>query len=351
MRFTSMIRRNYATICCSPTGSSTLPFRRMPLRRRQALPAPSTFRSLIPIRRPHRAPNLRRRPNHPKHSNEEVGHIMKKIIVCLVSFAFALLPFNTAFAYSHANRYGGSTSHSYGSTSHSSAYGTSSSHTYGEGSSHTNEYGGSTSHNYDGGTTHTNAYGGTTSGEAGYGATHTNTYGGTTSGAYGEGAYHTTPSGSTAYASAYHPPEPVYAYHPPTTVGYYGAGCYNCSSGSVAGAAVVGAAVGVATGAAIASSQSAAASQNAYAQGYNAGASNANVAAANANAAAANANAAAANANAAAAFAMGSVHAALPAGCITPNVAGGGTYYLCGNTWFSPAYGANGVHYTVVPAP
>jgi hypothetical protein len=29
----------------------------------------------------------------------------------------------------------------------------------------------------------------------------------------------------------------------------------------------------------------------------------------------------------------------------------GGTYYLCGNTWFSPAYSANGVHYTVVPAP
>jgi hypothetical protein len=26
-------------------------------------------------------------------------------------------------------------------------------------------------------------------------------------------------------------------------------------------------------------------------------------------------------------------------------------YYLCGNTWFKPAYGANGVFYTVVPAP
>src|SRR5271165_3211476 len=330
MRFTSMIRRNYATICCSPTGSSTLPFRRMPLRRRRTLPARSTFRLLIPIRNLRRAQSLRRRPNHPKHSNEEVGHIMKKIMVSLVSFAFALLPFNTAFAYSHANRYGGSTSHTEGSTSHNSAYVTSSSHTYGEGSSHTNEYGGSTSHNYDGGTSHTNAYGGTTSGEAGYGATHTDTYGATT---------------------AYHPPAPYYPYHPPTTVGYYGAGCYNCSTGSVAGAAVVGAAVGVATGAAIASSQSAAASQNAYAQGYNAGASNANVAVANANAAAANANAAAANANAAAAYAMGAVYGALPAGCITPNVSGGGTYYLCGNTWFQPAYGANGVHYTVVPAP
>ena len=29
----------------------------------------------------------------------------------------------------------------------------------------------------------------------------------------------------------------------------------------------------------------------------------------------------------------------------------GATYYLNGNTWFQPAYGANGVYYTVVPAP
>src|SRR5271157_3934744 len=349
MRFTWMIRHNYATIYCSPTGNSTLPSLRVPLRRR-TLPEQSRFRSLTPTRNLRRAPSLRQRASHPKLSNKGV-HTVKKTVISLLSFAITLLPFGTASAYSHANRYGGSTSHSYDSTSHSNAYGGSSSHTYGEGSSHTNEYGGSTSHSAYGGTSHTNAYGGTTSGEAGYGATHTNTYGGTTSGEAGYGAVHTTPTGSTTYASAYHPPAPYYPYHPPTTVGYYGAGCYNCSTGSVAGAAVVGAAVGVATGAAIASSQSAAASQNAYAQGYNAGASNANVAVANANAAAANANAAAANANAAAAYAMGAVYGALPAGCITPNVSGGGTYYLCGNTWFQPAYGANGVHYTVVPAP
>src|SRR5271165_1313649 len=217
MRFTWMIRRNYATIYCSPTGSLTLPFRRMPLRRRRALPARSTFRSLIPIRNLRRALSPRRRRNHPKHSNEEVGHIMKKIMVSLVSVAFALLPFNTASAYSHANRYGGSTSHSYGSTSHSNAYGGSSSHTYGEGSSHTNEYGGSTSHSAYGGTSHTNTYGGTTTGEAGYGAVHTDPNGAT--------AYHPP---DTAYG--YHPPAPYYGYHPPTTVGYYGAGCYNCGS-------------------------------------------------------------------------------------------------------------------------
>jgi hypothetical protein len=47
---------------------------------------------------------------------------------------------------------------------------------------------------------------------------------------------------------------------------------------------------------------------------------------------------------------MGQIVAALPAGCITPTVQGT-TYYLCGNNWFSAAYGANGVYYRVVPGP
>jgi hypothetical protein len=29
----------------------------------------------------------------------------------------------------------------------------------------------------------------------------------------------------------------------------------------------------------------------------------------------------------------------------------GSTYYVCGNSWFRPAFGANGVYYTVVPTP
>ena len=47
---------------------------------------------------------------------------------------------------------------------------------------------------------------------------------------------------------------------------------------------------------------------------------------------------------------MGMSYAALPGGAakIDKN---GTTYYLSGNTWFQPAYGANGVYYTVVPAP
>ena len=48
---------------------------------------------------------------------------------------------------------------------------------------------------------------------------------------------------------------------------------------------------------------------------------------------------------------MGQIVSVLPSGCITPSVAGGGTYYLCGNTWFSPSYGAGGVYYKVVPTP
>ena len=51
-----------------------------------------------------------------------------------------------------------------------------------------------------------------------------------------------------------------------------------------------------------------------------------------------------------ASYAMGVNYATLPTGAMTIN-RGGTTYYLSGNTWFQPAYGANGVYYRVVPAP
>jgi hypothetical protein len=90
-------------------------------------------------------------------------------------------------------------------------------------------------------------------------------------------------------------------------------------------------------------------------------AANANAAVANANANAAAASASAYNAGynsgattshatTAANYSIGQLVGALPAGCITPTVQGT-TYYLCGNTWFSAAYGANGVYYRVVPSP
>ena len=47
---------------------------------------------------------------------------------------------------------------------------------------------------------------------------------------------------------------------------------------------------------------------------------------------------------------MGLNYAALPAGAMAIPKSGM-TYYLSGNTWFKPSYGANGVYYTVVPTP
>jgi hypothetical protein len=47
---------------------------------------------------------------------------------------------------------------------------------------------------------------------------------------------------------------------------------------------------------------------------------------------------------------MGAIYPTLPAGCVYSPV-GGASYYTCGGAWFSPAYGANGVYYRVVPAP
>ena len=104
----------------------------------------------------------------------------------------------------------------------------------------------------------------------------------------------------------------------------------------------------VAVGAAVASANNSAAASNAYAAGVATGAA---VASANNAAATTNAyNAGVAAGAASASYSMGEIVAAAPTGCATPTV-GGMTYYLCGNTWFQPAYGANGVYYRVVPAP
>jgi hypothetical protein len=177
---------------------------------------------------------------------------------------------------------------------------------------------------YNGQTTayHTNTA--STSNGAYYGSSHT-TYGTT----YGTTAYHSTYYGTTAYP----------AYHPPTTVNYYGSSCYNCGGWSSAGAAAAGLAVGVVAGAAVASANTAAATNNAYAAGVATGSAN--------TAAAYNAGVAV---GASAVFPVGTIYATLPVGAITTTVQGQ-TYYLQGNTWFLPSYGANGVYYRVVVAP
>ena len=228
-----------------------------------------------------------------------------------------------AAAWRSANRFGGGTEHTWGQTGHENRWGGSTEHVAGEGTEHTNAWGGDTAHAYGGGTEHTNVYGGTTAGR------------------YGEGAYHTYPGGATAYRPPGVPPPPPAVYHPPVAVPYYSTGCYGC-------AAAAGAVVGMATGAAIASANTAAATSNAYAAGIATG--SASTAAATTNAYNAGVAAGAAGAAPAGGYTMGGSYAQLPSGCIRPSVAGA-TYYLCGNTWFKPVYGANGVYYQVVPTP
>jgi hypothetical protein len=110
----------------------------------------------------------------------------------------------------------------------------------------------------------------------------------------------------------------------------------------------------------VASANSEAAAANAYNAGVATGSSNA-YAAGYANGTAATSNAYAsgyANGSAASSYsaggggsyAVGAIYPALPPGCTNAPV-NGVSYYLCGNTWFLPAYGANGVYYRVVNTP
>ncbi len=250
------------------------------------------------------------------------------IKIATVNILVMVLTCGPASAWSHAGGFSAGASHN--------NFGGSSAHMEGLGSTHTNAAGGNTTHVEGEGTTHSSAYGTSSThyqgADGGY-STHTNQYGDKTTGKAGYGAVTTTPGG----AAAYHPPTNYpagsypsgsYAYHPPTVVNNYSVGCYNCGGWSAGAAAATGAAVdvaaGVATGTAIASANNNAAA-SAYSAGIAAGAASAT-------------------------YAVGQIVAVVPAGCTTPEV-GGQTYYLCGNTWFSPAYGANGVYYRVVPVP
>lgn len=103
----------------------------------------------------------------------------------------------------------------------------------------------------------------------------------------------------------------------------------------------------MAAGAAVASANTAAATSTSYSAGVAAGSANTAVATSSAYNAGVVAGATGA---ASVTYMMGANYATLPAGCATPNVQGK-TYYLCGNTWFLPSYGANGVYYKVVPTP
>ena len=129
------------------------------------------------------------------------------------------------------------------------------------------------------------------------GAWHGSTYGGYYHGTYanGYGAWHTG-----SYGAYYHQPVVVNSY-----------GCAGCgySGWGYAGAAAAGAVAGAAVGAAATSA-----------------------------------------AIAASAWPAGATYGYLPSGCAYTYV-GGLAYYRCPSGWLRPAYGANGVYYTVVPAP
>jgi hypothetical protein len=107
----------------------------------------------------------------------------------------------------------------------------------------------------------------------------------------------------------------------------------------------------MAAGAAVASANTAAATSNAYAAGAAAASTNtANAYNAGVVAGATGGAVVVAPAPASGTFAVGGIYAALPAGSISVPK-NGTTYYLNGNTWFQPSYGANGVYYRVVPTP
>src|SRR5581483_2675591 len=159
--------------------------------------------------------------------------------------------------------------------------------------------------------------GGTASGNDGY--WHANgADGGAAAGGYGRWAA-VGPDGGVAYGTHYYGGSYA-AYHPPTTVNtYYESGCWDCGGWNTAGAAAAGAMVGAAVGSASAN----ASASNAYAAGYAAGSQ----------------------------YPIGSIYTTLPAGCTYMALPGGAFYKCGGGVWLSPAYGANGVYYRVVPAP
>jgi hypothetical protein len=256
----------------------------------------------------------------------------KPILASCAALLTAAVPVEPAGAWSHASRAGGTVSHEQGSgeTTRTTSWGASETHTYGQGTTATSRYGGSATHEQGEGTTATNRYGDTATHAEGSGqTTFTNPSGGTATHTYGEGTTATTAYGATVYhppGAAYGYHEPYYSttyagYHPPTTVNYYGSSCGYCGGWAAAGAVTAGA-VGVAAGASMASANTAAATSAAYNAGVATGAG----------------------------YAMGSIAATLPAGCMQ-NTLSGKIYYLCGSTWFSPAYGANGLYYRVVPTP
>ena len=79
-------------------------------------------------------------------------------LLALLLLAGPLLSAVSARAWASANRFGGSSFHTWGASGHTNTWGGSTEHVAGEGTEHTNAWGGNTDHAYGGGTQHTNVY-------------------------------------------------------------------------------------------------------------------------------------------------------------------------------------------------
>jgi hypothetical protein len=101
-------------------------------------------------------------------------------------------------------------------------------------------------------------------------------------------------------------------------------GCYYCGGVNPVAAAATGVAVGSAVGSMVDENADA----DDFSAGYNAGMV----------------------ASGPPTLPLGQTYASLPPGCNLQTFSQN-TYYQCGNAWLQPAYGANGVYYTVVTPP
>ncbi len=145
--------------------------------------------------------------------------VMKQAVIRLVGLLILAPVAGPAGAWSHADRYGGTASHTPGSQSltRTDAAGGSLTQSAGGGATATSRYGGTASHQAGSNqTTYNNKYGDSATHTYGQGTTATNAYGGTASHTTGSGySTYTSASGTTAYHSAYY--GAAYpAYHPPS---------------------------------------------------------------------------------------------------------------------------------------
>jgi hypothetical protein len=243
---------------------------------------------------------------------------MKRSFLPVLSIALLATPVAAALAWSHAGYYGTASGGGGSWSAHGYRGGSASG---GDGSWNANSaYGGHASGG-GGSWNATSAYGGHASGGDGSWSA-VGARGGTAS---GDGRVTTVTPNTYGYRGSYYG-----AYHPPTTVNYYGAGCYNCGGwADGAGVAVLRGGAAIAATTAAVSTAAAASTLTTVPPPPPAPPP-----------------------AAVAAPPPGTILATVPQGCTLASQSPQ-TFYHCAatNTWLEPAFGANGVYYTVVTPP